>query len=369
MTTARLHTKYRPAVLDDLIGNEQAVTKLKGMIAKKKFPGAILFTGPPGCGKTTLSRAFAASVNGSLMATNFTEMNMAESRSIEEIRSLIGVARTRPSGAPRRFILMDEVHQLVSNAPAANAFLKPLEEPVPTTTYLLCSMEPDKFKSTTTGRAMASRCIHISLASPTHEDMQAQMRRILEGEKITYLGKTAKTSILENSQSLRELANHIESLMSYYDGLDEKPERLGSEAVMEAIGKSSAASGVIAGRMLTALYVNKPVAVFKEILGVKDAFQFINDLMNIHWFVTSMVVNKGETHPNVWGSSDAWNTYKGLSTALGDMPRDEQLRRMFIIQAQLAKLKAEAAAFAIEERQAIAATAWIINEKITAGGS
>ena len=89
MNTTALHTKYRPTTLSKLIGHEEAVTRMKGIIATGNVPSAILITGPSGVGKTTLARAFAADLNGgaeSLSSNDYIEVNVADNRSIDDIR-------------------------------------------------------------------------------------------------------------------------------------------------------------------------------------------------------------------------------------------------------------------------------------------
>ena len=364
MQESRFHTKYRPSNLDSLIGNEAVVTRLRGMIAKKKFPSAILFTGPPGCGKTTIARAFAMSVNGNVSPENFSEMNMGESRSIEDVRGMIAIAKLRPMGAVRRFILCDEVHQLLANAPAANAFLKPLEEPVASTTYLLASMEPDKFRATTTGRAVASRCVNIQLSEPTPEDLKAQMRVIMVGEEMTYLSKATRAGVLQNSRSMRDVANQLESLASYWDGLPDKdkPEALPDDVVADVLGTGSNNSSVVAARFLLALYAKKSVAAFSQVIEIKDGFQFIQELLWMHWYVMTMVFRKGERHPAVWGSPAALELHRNTLALFNDekspVDRATQIERLSIVQHRLAKLKSESANFSVDEKQALAAASW-----------
>ena len=59
-----LHSKYRPRTLDEVIGHEAAVTRLRGQIKSGKLRSAYLFTGPSSVGKTTLARCLAAEING-----------------------------------------------------------------------------------------------------------------------------------------------------------------------------------------------------------------------------------------------------------------------------------------------------------------
>lgn len=112
-----LHLKYRPHTLEEVIGHQSVVTKLQGIIRSKKYPSAILFTGPSSAGKTTLARAFAASlsnVDTVERCPDFYEINGADTRTIDDMRRVIEVSALRPMKLPMRFIMVDEAQQILS---------------------------------------------------------------------------------------------------------------------------------------------------------------------------------------------------------------------------------------------------------------
>ena len=51
-----LYKKHRPRDLDQIVGQDVAVSMLEVVIEKDCVPHFILFIGPTGCGKTTLAR-------------------------------------------------------------------------------------------------------------------------------------------------------------------------------------------------------------------------------------------------------------------------------------------------------------------------
>ena len=58
-----LYRKYRPQSLDDVVGQETIVKTLKNSILNDKISHAYLFSGPRGCGKTTVAKILAQTVN------------------------------------------------------------------------------------------------------------------------------------------------------------------------------------------------------------------------------------------------------------------------------------------------------------------
>lgn len=113
MSNKPFDDKYRPKTLDKIIGHEKVVQRLQGIISSKKYPNAMLFVGPSSAGKTTLARAFVASLFGveSVESGNvhdFHELNGADARGIDDVRDLLKVASLKPRIAPRRVFLIDE---------------------------------------------------------------------------------------------------------------------------------------------------------------------------------------------------------------------------------------------------------------------
>ena len=63
MAYQALYRKWRPAVFEDVCGQDAIVTTLKNQIAADRIGHAYLFCGTRGTGKTTLAKIFARAVN------------------------------------------------------------------------------------------------------------------------------------------------------------------------------------------------------------------------------------------------------------------------------------------------------------------
>lgn len=356
-----LHQKYRPSSLDRVVGHSKAVATLKGFISSGKFPSAIMFTGPTSVGKTTIARAFVHDVLDSEVEgnANYLEVNVGENRSIDDIRSFIQVSRLRPqNNQPRRFILLDEAQQILSNNPAAQALLKPLEQPVATTTFLLSSMEADKFRSTTLGKAIANRCLQISLDPPTDAEMTLQAKRIIKGEGLAFIPKDLISTIVEGcDSSMRNLANVLESLKAQYSKSDHT---LTVDDLQSVISGAGSADDIVAVQFLTAVYAGKFVGAQKALLSMNDPVTFINKVTWCAWFMLNSSVLKGARHPKVWGSAHSTQLQKQTNALFDELelPESKRLNILAEVSSRVVKLRLQSGAFSVDESMALSCFAW-----------
>ncbi|QRE00294.1 hypothetical protein [Burkholderia phage BCSR5] len=342
------HLRYRPKTLDKIIGHEQAVTRLKGMIASNKIPNALLFLGPSSAGKTTLGRAVAMAINGRL-DTDYREINMSDTRSIDDVRDLIKQSKFRPRGKKRIFFL-DESQGLISNAQAAAAILKPLEEPSPDTLWILGSMDPAKFTSGN-GKAIANRCTQFVLEPHSPKDLLKQAKRIIKGEDMTYLAKDELLDDIINSCNgeMRTLANILQACQQYYEGLDDKPKRLKSSQLSKVLASAESSDDKLVVEVMCALYAMQYKRVAKALLDVQDGFRFCQRLVTAAQFMLNNAALDGAKHKKVWWTREHAEIHKAtkeLKLSLGDLA---------IVNEALVSVKAKAASFVVSPEELLSA--------------
>lgn len=197
MKIQSLAVKYRPKTFSSLIGQSHAVAILEGMFKKGRLPAAILLTGLPGTGKTTLARMIARYVNCKELvktekflepcgecsscvndnALNYTEINAADTRGIDDTRALVAASKNQALGGGKRIYCIDEAHQLT--AQAQQMLLKTLEEPSPNTMWIIGSMSHDKLLP-----AIVSRCLRIDMKQIPVEMLVKHLARICKKEKV-----------------------------------------------------------------------------------------------------------------------------------------------------------------------------------------
>jgi len=237
---SRFVDSYRPRSLSSVVGQDKVVSQLQGMLDEGKLGGnTLLLSGPYGTGKTTLARILARVVNCAEGGTSpcgqcrscktpidshpdIMEINAANTRGIDDIRSLMESSRLRPRNRMRVFII-DEIHQLTG--PASQAFLKDLEEPKPHLLYILCTTEPYSLLPT-----IRSRSSWLKLKSVSPRDTTRLLRRVCKKEDLT-IGP----SILKYLAELSE--GHVRDALIMLDQLASSPElsSMSEEDLKEAL--------------------------------------------------------------------------------------------------------------------------------------
>src|SRR5271156_5108437 len=144
---------------------------------------AWLITGPPGSGRSVAALCFAAALQCTAdgepgcgrcracvttMAGTHADVRriIPEGLSIgvDEMRAIVGIASRRPSTGRWQVVVIEDADRLTEGA--ANALLKVVEEPPPSTVFLLCapSVDPEDIAVT-----LRYRCRHIALVTPQLE--------------------------------------------------------------------------------------------------------------------------------------------------------------------------------------------------------
>ncbi len=81
---------------------------------------------------------------------------------VDEMRAIVQTASRRPSTGHRQIVVIEDADRLTEGA--GNALLKVVEEPPPSTVFLLCapSVDPEDIAVT-----LRSRCRHVALVTPS----------------------------------------------------------------------------------------------------------------------------------------------------------------------------------------------------------
>ena len=188
MEKMELYRKYRPSTLDEMVGNEATIKSLKAELENGSH--VFLFTGPAGCGKTTLARIIAKEVGAGDLSIK--EINSAENRGIDTAREVQEQMRYNPSDGDALVWIFDECHQWL--APVQNAFLKALEDTPEHVYFFLCTTDPQKLIT-----PLKTRCSIINVKPLTNDEMTYLLKRTARSEGIK-IGSEVYERICEMAQ-------------------------------------------------------------------------------------------------------------------------------------------------------------------------
>lgn len=196
-----LARKYRPKSFTEMVGQEHVVRALGNALQTQRLHHAYLFTGTRGVGKTTVSRILAKSLNcvgadgqGGITAqpcgvcqactdidsgrfVDYTELDAASNRGVDEVQSLLEQAVYKPVQGRFKVFMIDEVHMLSNTA--FNAMLKTLEEPPEYLKFVLATTDPQKVPVT-----VLSRCLQFNLRPMAPETVLEHLTKVLAAENV-----------------------------------------------------------------------------------------------------------------------------------------------------------------------------------------
>ena len=282
-----LYRRHRPRTFDEVVGQEHIVRTLRNAIELGKVHHAYLFVGSRGTGKTSMAKLLACALHAEGgpsadfspddpasvairqgTSLDVVEMDAASNNSVDDIRELRENVALAPMGGGSRVYILDEAHML-SNA-AWNAFLKTLEEPPPSTVFVLATTEAHKVMPT-----IADRCQRFDFQRPTLEQISEVLNRVAAAEEIG-LDDGAVAMIARSAQgSFRDALGTLDQLVAFGGSqveLDSVLQVLGAadaDLLFEAVDAVAAedARAVLAG-------------VEKMARSGRDPTQFARDLLD-----------------------------------------------------------------------------------------
>lgn len=229
MNNLVLYRKHRPKTFAEVVGQEHVVQTLTNAIALGKFSHAYLFTGPHGCGKTTIARLIAKAVNCQKRkegdfepcnecdscqeirqgnAIDLIEIDAASNRGIDEIRDLKEGIRFVPVKSKYKVFIIDESHQLTKEA--ANALLKTLEEPPSHAIFVLATTEAYKMIPT-----IISRCQRFDFRKLTMPEIIGRLKTILEKEEIKFEPEAINLISFSANGAIRDAETLLDEVVSF----------------------------------------------------------------------------------------------------------------------------------------------------------
>ena len=228
-TRAPLPDRMRPQTIEEFVGQEHLLKSgalLRSMIERKQLYSLILW-GPPGTGKTTLSRLLAASVDAEFIQLS------AVTSGVKDVREVIRQAKENQMLERSTILFVDELHRF--NKAQQDAFLPHVEAGV--ITFIGATTENPSFEVIA---PLLSRCRVVRLRPLNRDHLELLIERaLIDAQRgLGVLGVTVPVDVREalirgSGGDARVMLNALEIASTLAEGASEKTMTI--EHVTEAL--------------------------------------------------------------------------------------------------------------------------------------
>jgi replication factor C small subunit len=241
MASAIWTEKYRPQKFEEVKGQKDIVSKIKAFVESGSMPH-LLFSGPAGVGKTTLSLVIAKQLFGENWRQNTLELNASDERGIDVVRVKVkDFARTRAIGdVPFKLIYLDESDALTKEA--QQALRRTMENYTKTCRFILSCNYSSKIID-----PIQSRCAVFRFKPLSADEINEVISRVSaeEGLTITDDAKVALFEVCEGDcrrlenvmQSCAVIKKDIDAELVYSMASVAKPKEIKESLGLAASGK------------------------------------------------------------------------------------------------------------------------------------
>ena len=235
--------KYRPQTFSEVCGQHVSSRIMINSIKMDRIIKTMLITGIRGTGKTTLARLYGKALNCESFSFNnepccacqscleaqrgshpdILEFDAASNNGVDFVRDLEVIIAQKPN-YKSRVVIFDEAHMFSKQA--QNALLKILEECSDHLQFILVTTNPETLIDT-----VRSRCLSMPLKSLTPQDIENNIKYILDKENLDYTEDFVRTLGRSGGGALRDVQQILDQCILAADDA-----KLTSKYLEEAVG-------------------------------------------------------------------------------------------------------------------------------------
>ena len=198
--------KYRPETFQEIVGNQETVSRLSVFAKDGNVPN-IIIAGPPGVGKTTTILCLARLLLGENFKEAVLELNASNDRGIDVVRNRIKMFAQQKVTLPKgkhKIIILDEADSMTEAA--QQALRRTMELFSSTTRFALACNSSEKIIE-----PIQSRCAMLRYSKLSDAQVLAKVLEVCKKENVDHSDDGLEAIVFTAQGDMRQALNNLQS--------------------------------------------------------------------------------------------------------------------------------------------------------------